>query len=83
MELRSSKVSIAPSTTTSGSLPLYDGIPLMKTVGLAPGEPAEITSTPAALPCKASSALTGFSFSMSTLLMVEIAPETLVTFCVP
>ena len=55
----------------------------MSTVGLAPGEPAEITVTPEALPCKASSALTGLSFSISDPFTVEIAPDTLVTFCVP
>ena len=59
MEFKSSKDSIAPSTITTGSVPVYDGIPLIKTVGFAPGVPGDITVTPEALPCKASSALTG------------------------
>ena len=72
-----------PSTTTTGSVPVYEGIPRISTVGLAPGEPVDTTVTPEALPCKASSALTGFSLSISAPLTVDIAPEILVIFCVP
>ena len=42
-----------------------------------------MTLTPEARPCKASSVRTAFTFSMSALLIVEIAPETLVIFWVP
>ena len=83
MEFKSVSVCGDPSIITVGSVPEKEGIPRMSTVGFAPGVPAETTVTPEALPCKASSALTGFSFSISAAFTVATAPDTLVTFCVP
>ena len=62
---------------------MKEGIPLINTVGLEPGEPPWMTFTPAALPCKASSVLTALIFSISALLIVEIAPDTFVIFWEP
>ena len=59
---------------TNGSLPVYDVIPLIITVGFAPGDPFENILTPGK-PCKASSILTGLSFSTSSPPTVDTAPE--------
>jgi hypothetical protein len=56
---------LIPSITTKGSVPEKEVIPLIKTEGLPPGDPLEITLRPAC-PCKASSILSGFSFSTSS-----------------
>ena len=42
----SSSVKLTPSTITKGSLPEYELIPLISTVGFAPGVPLEITFNP-------------------------------------
>ncbi|MNR24579.1 hypothetical protein D3C85_1416660 [compost metagenome] len=68
-----------PSTTYKGFVLLIVPKPRIFTVGLEPGEPLT-TVTPAALPCKADSALVIGTAVMSFEVTVEIAPVTFVLF---
>ena len=78
-EFISSKLWLIPSTITKGSLPVYDVIPLIITVGFEPGDPLENILTPGK-PCKASSILTGLILSTSSAPTVDTAPEMLEAF---
>ena len=62
---------------------VIDFVADISTTGFEPGEPFVTTVTPDARPCMASSARTGLNFSMSAPRTVDIAPDTLVIFCVP
>ena len=83
IELRSVRVCGTPSIITTGSVPEKEGIPRIKTVGLAPGVPGCITLTPEARPCNASSIRVGRSFSISDPFTVAMAPDTFVRRWVP